>query len=142
MSFHLRLIATVDQATWQRFYYNQTGITGPCCHLSPLSPFVPSSWPDLHQWSVTEVDQFWQAVADFCDIKWLKRGEGHAYTPPPGGHGMRHARWFDGAKINFAHNLLPSPTDEQVLPMHGMILEHTNTQKMQHFTYLVWLGAA
>lgn len=76
-------------------------------------------------------------MSDFCGIKWLERGPGNAYTPPPstrphpsgaatpeveGGlrrrqreHGvMTDARWFEGAKLNFAHNLMPPPTDDEV----------------------------
>ncbi|CAM9705446.1 unnamed protein product, partial [Laminaria digitata] len=91
------------------------------------------SWPDLHRWSVSEVGEFWQTVSDFCGIKWLERGGGKAYSPPaaPGaagqaatamargraagrrGSAMTDARWFEGARLNFAHNLLPPPTDDE-----------------------------
>lgn len=27
---------------------------------------------------------------------------------------MTDARWFEGAKLNFAHNLMPPPTDDEV----------------------------
>eukprot|EP00903_Cladosiphon_okamuranus_P007120 g6918.t1 len=96
------------------------------------------SWHDLHRWSISEVGDFWQSVSDFCGIKWLDRGSGHAYTPPPStlprppgsattgvGEGMRgrqrddgvmtDARWFEGATLNFAHNLMPPPTDDEVI---------------------------
>lgn len=77
-------------------------------------------------------------MSDFCGIKLLERGSGNAYTPPPStlprpsgaaaaarvgeglprwqrGHGvMTDARWFEGAKLNFAHNLMPPPTDDEV----------------------------
>lgn len=53
-------------------------------------------------------------MSDFCGIKWLERGHGMAYTPPPPGGPMTQARWFEGAKLNFAHNLLPPPTDDEV----------------------------
>lgn len=106
-------------------------------------PFQPSyhliftvSWPDLHRWSVSEVGEFWQAVSDFCGIKWLERGSGKAYCPPGGSGGgdavatgqvvtgtsrekerhrgaMTDARWFEGARLNFAHNLLPPATDDE-----------------------------
>lgn len=85
--------------------------------------------------------EFWQTVSDFCGIKWLDRGTGSAYTPPrpsptlgpePGmggteigqrgvrdrgqgrGGAMTDALWFEGAKLNFAHNLMPLPTDDEV----------------------------
>lgn len=77
--------------------------------------------------------EFWQTVSDFCGIKWLERGSGKAYCPPPAaavaagqavtateggavghrGGAMTDARWFEGARLNFAHNLLPPPTDDE-----------------------------
>lgn len=31
-----------------------------------------------------------------------------------GGGAMTDAVWFEGAKLNFAHNLMPLPTDDEV----------------------------
>jgi acetoacetyl-CoA synthetase len=61
-----------------------------------------SDYPVLHAWSIEHKSDFWKAVWDFCDIK--------ASCPPTSifepGESMRDATWFEGAKLNFAENLL------------------------------------
>src|SRR5690606_41221097 len=55
----------------------------------------------LHQWSITELDTFWQKVWDYCGLVCevpAKRVLGHREMPG--------AEWFPGMKLNFAANLL------------------------------------
>ncbi len=56
----------------------------------------------LHRWSVERPDEFWAAVWDFCGIRadapW--RSVVEDFDRMPG------ARWFDGALLNYAENLL------------------------------------
>ncbi|CAM9713499.1 unnamed protein product, partial [Discosporangium mesarthrocarpum] len=73
-----------------------------------------TSYTDLHRWSTSQVGPFWEAVSDFCGVKWTERWAGQVYSPPTGGS-MRGAVWFEGARLNFAKNLLPPPTDAEVL---------------------------
>lgn len=93
---------------------------------------------------MSETGPFWQTVSDFCGIRWIERGHGEAYTPPSrekleettvgGGKGkppddvvMTQGRWFEGAKLNFAHNLLPPPTDKEVIYSHdSFVFLHIN----------------
>jgi len=61
-----------------------------------------TDFASLYRWSVERPEQFWSAVWDFCEV----RG-----TRPPGpvlidGDRMPGARWFPGARLNFAENLL------------------------------------
>ena len=80
-------------------------------HRGPLARFT--DWlrehkgvdaPDyaaLHEWSVTDLDGFWSAVAEFLDVRF--------HTPP-----TRRARlardagreWFPGATLNYAEHAL------------------------------------
>ncbi|MBU2099412.1 MAG: acetoacetate--CoA ligase [Gammaproteobacteria bacterium] len=60
------------------------------------------SYAELHHWSVTQREQFWQACLDFSGIKLqrqasavLKQGE-HFWLD----------QWFPGAQLNYAQNLL------------------------------------
>ena len=59
-------------------------------------------YPALHRWSVERPDEFWAAVWDFCGIRarapYLRVVED--FDRMPG------ARWFDGALLNYAENLL------------------------------------
>ena len=66
------------------------------------------SYADLHHWSVTETDDFWRAIWDFCDIRSTT-----AYRQPtldldkfPG------TQWFPGSELNFAENLLRYRDDQ------------------------------
>ena len=56
----------------------------------------------LWSWSVAEPAAFWTAVMDFTGVL-ADRGEGPALVD---GHLMPGARWFPGARLNFAENLL------------------------------------
>jgi acetoacetyl-CoA synthetase len=68
-------------------------------------------YPELWRWSVEEIEQFWAAIWDYCGV--------HASTPyervlsdrgsiesPIGSHEMPGARWFEGARLNYAENML------------------------------------
>lgn len=56
----------------------------------------------LYQWSIEDIPDFWVAMWDFADIKASKRWNRVVddATKMPG------AKWFSGAKLNYAENLL------------------------------------
>ncbi len=65
----------------------------------------------LHAWSVTEPEAFWTELADFAQVR-ADWGPGPALTDPglmPG------ARFFPGAQLNFADNLLRYRDDQPAL---------------------------
>ncbi|SDT12143.1 acetoacetyl-CoA synthetase [Pseudomonas sp. Z003-0.4C(8344-21)] len=59
-------------------------------------------YPALHQWSIEQRANFWQALVDFFDIRF--------HTQPDAvlreGVQMPSAEWFPGATLNFAEHLL------------------------------------
>lgn len=61
-----------------------------------------TDYASLHQWSIDNPEQFWIEVAAFCQIK--------ASHPPDRillkTDKMENTRWFQGATLNFAENLL------------------------------------
>ncbi|WP_375177208.1 acetoacetate--CoA ligase [Marinobacter mobilis] len=62
-------------------------------------PFA--DYHDLHQWSIDNLEPFWQAVWDFCGLR--------CDTPAErvlGKRDMPGAEWFPGMRLNFAANLL------------------------------------
>jgi acetoacetyl-CoA synthetase len=63
----------------------------------------------LYHWSVEDPGAFWQALWDFCGVAGA-RGSGPALE---GGDRMPGARWFPGARLNFAENLLARGPDAQ-----------------------------
>ena len=59
----------------------------------------------LHRWSVERPGEFWDAVWDFGEVA----GDRGAGTALEDGDRMPGARWFPGARLNFAENLLRGP---------------------------------
>ncbi|MEM2986095.1 MAG: AMP-binding protein, partial [Candidatus Caldarchaeum sp.] len=67
-----------------------------------LDVFEKGSYFKLYQWSVTNIPKFWMHVWDFFEIKCSKRFDAVVddLSKFPG------ARWYVGARLNFAENLL------------------------------------
>lgn len=61
-----------------------------------------SDYPALHQWSIDQRPDFWQAIVGFFDVQFR--------SPPTTalieGTEMPSAQWFPGATLNFAEHLL------------------------------------
>ncbi|HET8697224.1 MAG TPA: acetoacetate--CoA ligase [Gammaproteobacteria bacterium] len=74
-----------------------------------------SDYGALYEWSVAEPAAFWEAVWKFCDVRSVTDYR----------HVLEHrdlmpgARWFEGATLNFAANLLP-------LDVNGTAIVFTN----------------
>jgi acetoacetyl-CoA synthetase len=64
----------------------------------------------LWRWSVEQRDAFWAAVWDFCEVKASR----HWNVVLEDGEQMPGARWFTGARLNFAENLLRSDEPERL----------------------------
>ncbi|HVU03382.1 MAG TPA: acetoacetate--CoA ligase [Polyangiaceae bacterium] len=58
------------------------------------------TYVDLHRWSVTELETFWEDVARFFDVK---LGD---YAAVLTSRDMPGCRWFPGAKLNYAETAL------------------------------------
>ncbi|WP_434457983.1 acetoacetate--CoA ligase [Stutzerimonas urumqiensis] len=74
-----------------------------------------ADYPALHQWSIDQRPAFWQAIADFFELRF------HA-TPRAvleEGPAMPDARWFPGATLNFAEHLLRRRDDRPALVAIG-----------------------
>ncbi|MFE8071717.1 acetoacetate--CoA ligase [Marinobacteraceae bacterium S3BR75-40.1] len=72
---------------------------------------VPESYEALHQWSVDNPEKFWEGIWQYFDV----RG---TYSPGrilENGDAMPGAKWFGGAKLNFAENLLRGEDDAPAL---------------------------
>lgn len=61
-----------------------------------------AGYPALHTWSVEQRDAFWQAIADFFEIRFHSPAECVLREGPA----MPDAQWFPGATLNFAEHLL------------------------------------
>ena len=59
-------------------------------------------YADLYQWSVDERAAFWASIWDFCGVKASQPYEEVLRN----GDDMLGSRWFEGARFNFAENLM------------------------------------
>ncbi len=61
-----------------------------------------SNYSTLYNWSITEPKIFWEILANFCNIKFSKQHNNVLSND----NDMLRAKWFEGAQLNFAENLL------------------------------------
>ena len=72
-------------------------------------------YDSLYRWSIDESADFWQALCDFCDIRFTK--------PPatilqhPGS--IMDAGWFHGSELNYAEHLLRHRGGREALVFYG-----------------------
>ena len=83
------------------------------------------SYSDLYQWSVENIPDFWVQMWDFVEIKASKHYDSVVMDVSvfPG------AKWFPGAKLNFAENLLRYRDDHLAFVFIG------ETQTSKRMTY-------
>ena len=79
----------------------------------------------LYKWSVENIPEFWASFWDYADIKYSK-----SYDTVIDDLGkMPGAKWFEGARLNFAENLLRYRDDHVAFIFRG------ETQKSARMTY-------
>jgi len=69
----------------------------------------------LYEWSVDSIPDFWGAMWEFADIKASKPYEKVVDDP----YKLPGAKWFPGARLNFAENLLKYRDDRVALIFQG-----------------------
>jgi len=67
-----------------------------------------SNYAELYQWSIDQPAQFWVDVWRFCEIKFSARWTDVLTDTDK----MLGAKWFEGAQLNFAQNLLRRRDDK------------------------------
>ena len=79
---------------------------------------------ELWKWSVTDLEEFWGSLWDFFGVK--------SESPPTrvlSGRRMPGARWFAGAKLNYAENALARADD------HPAVVFQSETRPIATLTY-------
>ena len=87
--------------------------------LTAFAAFVSGRFPDadvstyeaLHHWSITDTNDFWGTVWDYCDVIASERSDVVVREVDK----MPGATWFPGARLNFAENLLRRRGDATAL---------------------------
>ncbi len=73
------------------------------------------SYDDLYQWSIDQPVEFWQALCDFCDVRFSKPADEVLVKPGD----MTTAKWFSGSELNFAEHLLRHSGDRAAIVFCG-----------------------
>jgi len=60
-----------------------------------------TDYGELWRWSVDELEEFWACIWEFCGVRASK-----PYERVLASHEMPGTRWFEGAELNYAENLL------------------------------------
>jgi acetoacetyl-CoA synthetase len=60
-----------------------------------------ADYGELWEWSVSEVEEFWAAVWEYCGVR-----ASRPYEQVLDSRAMPGARWFQGAELNYAENML------------------------------------
>lgn len=93
----------IPQPLWQPSAERiaQAGITRYRAWLAREHQLQFDSYEALWQWSVDDLEGFWASIWDFCGVK------SHSpYSQVLAEREMPHARWFPGATLNYAEQML------------------------------------
>jgi len=66
-----------------------------------------AEYEDLYNWSVENIEDFWRAIWDFSNIRYL-----NSFDKILTEYKMPGAEWFTNSKINFAENLLRKQNED------------------------------
>jgi len=77
-----------------------------------------TEYEPLHKWSVENIADFWATMWEFADIKFSE-----PYTEVISELKMPGAKWFQGARLNFAENLLRYKDDQPAIIFKGEVMK-------------------
>ena len=83
------------------------------------------TYRELQEWSVKNIPDFWELMWEFGGIKASVPFE----APVTGYSDMLHAKWFPGARLNFAENLLRYRDNRPALIFKG---ENSNSRRLTY----------
>lgn len=72
------------------------------------------NYEELHQWSVSSIPDFWESIWKFFTVK-----SSVPYSRVSGKLEMPGTKWFEGARLNFAENLLKFRDDREAIVSCG-----------------------
>jgi len=64
-----------------------------------------ADYDELWRWSVEEIEEFWAAIWEYCGVR-----ASRPYEQVLDSQRMPGARWFEGAELNYAENMLLGPS--------------------------------
>lgn len=90
-------------------------VTGFIEFINQKHSLAVKDFKDLYQWSVEKREDFWASVWEFCGVIASKPYDVVLEDSPT----MIGAKWFIGARLNFAENLLKYRDDQTALVFKG-----------------------
>jgi acetoacetyl-CoA synthetase len=85
----------------KKYHYTNSNIANYISYVNKKYNKSITDYDDLYNWSIDEIENFWESFFIFSKIKSSKYSS--VLTNPSS---MLDSYWFDGAKLNFAENLL------------------------------------
>ncbi len=73
------------------------------------------NYGDLHRWSIDDSPAFWQALVEFCDVRFDRAPDRVLGRPD----NIMDAGWFEGAELNYAAHLLRHEGERAALVFCG-----------------------
>ena len=73
-----------------------------------------SGYDELWRWSVTEVEDFWASIWDYFEVI-----ADPPYSEVLAERVMPGARWFEGARLNYAEHIFRGKGDDEVAVLHA-----------------------
>ncbi len=93
------------------------------------------SYAELWQWSVAELEDFWADIWEFCGVR-----ASQGYERVLADRTMPGTRWFQGAQLNYAENLLLGalPAAGRGAPARGDELAVLHCSELRELDQLSW----
>jgi acetoacetyl-CoA synthetase len=90
-----------------------------------------ADYGELWRWSVSEIEEFWAAVWEYCGVR-----ASRPYERVLDSREMPGARWFQGAELNYAENMLQrrDRDPDAVAVLHASELRELNSLTWRELT--------
>ncbi len=96
-------------------YSNNSQMNKFLVHIASKYDLPGNDYFTIHNWSVNHIDKFWGEIWDFCEIVHSTNYTSVVDDPKK----MPGAKWFNGARLNFAENLLQRRDDHKAMIFWG-----------------------
>ena len=70
---------------------------------------------ELYEWSVNDIADFWDSFGEYSSMKFSRKRDNLVDDDKK----MPGAKWFEGARMNFAENLLSRKDDKTAIIFRG-----------------------
>jgi acetoacetyl-CoA synthetase len=87
-------------------------------------------YEQLRSWSVQELERFWAAIWEFCGVR-----ASRPYEQVLKSRTMPGARWFEGAELNYAENMLMRNREGGRDPNKVAVLHSSELRDLQELTW-------